>query len=184
MFDIFFFFSSRRRHTRYWRDWSSDVCSSDLLLPKRLAMPVFCSDPLSSVAYATEEVLLVLSLGGLAALHLAWYVAVVIAVLLVVVVASCRQTCRAYPNGGGAYTVASANLGRSAGLAASALLVTYFPPVGCWAVAGAGPLPPARGVRAARAVAVFGGFWVLRRLMTWGGKGRRHPPVRSRTAPA
>jgi hypothetical protein len=98
----------------------------ETLLPKRLAMPVFCSDPLSSVAYATEEVLLVLSLGGLASLHLAWYVAVVIAVLLVVVVASYRQTCRAYPNGGGAYTVASVNLGRSAGLAAaSALLVDY-----------------------------------------------------------
>src|SRR3954452_2518880 len=84
---------------------------SDTLLPKWLAMPVFCSDPLSSVAYATEEILLILSLGGLAFLHLAWYVAAVIVVLLVVVIASYRQTCRAYPNGGGAYTVASANLG-------------------------------------------------------------------------
>jgi hypothetical protein len=42
----------------------------DTLLPKRLALPVFCSDPLSSVAYATEEILLMLSLGGLALLHL------------------------------------------------------------------------------------------------------------------
>ena len=51
---------------------------SDTLLPKTLAMPVFCSDPLSSVAYATEQILLILSLGGLAFLHLAWYVAAVI----------------------------------------------------------------------------------------------------------
>ena len=83
---------------------------SDTLLPKRLAMPVFCSDPLSSVAYATEEILLVLGLGGVALLHLSWYVAAAIVVLLAVVVASYRQTCHAYPNGGGAYTVASANL--------------------------------------------------------------------------
>jgi hypothetical protein len=95
---------------------------SETLLPK-LAMPVFCSDPLSSVAYATEEILLILSLGGLAFFHLAWYVAAAIVVLLAVVVASYRQTCRAYPNGGGAYSVACANLGQSAGLvAASALL--------------------------------------------------------------
>ena len=84
---------------------------SETLLPKKLAMPVFCSDPLSSVAYATEEILLILSLGGLAFLHLAWYVAAVIVALLAVVIASYRQTCRAYPNGGGAYTVARANLG-------------------------------------------------------------------------
>ena len=92
---------------------------SETLLPKKLAMPVFCSDPLSSVAYATEEILLILSLGGLAFLHLAWYVAAVIVALLAVVIASYRQTCRAYPNGGGAYTVARANLGESAGLAAA-----------------------------------------------------------------
>src|SRR5213076_944066 len=98
----------------------------DTLLPKRLALPVFCSDPLSSVAYATEEILLILSLGGLAFLHLAWYVAAAIVALLAVVIASYRQTCRDYPNGGDAYTVASTNLGRSAGLAAaSALLVDY-----------------------------------------------------------
>ena len=92
---------------------------SETLLPKKLAMPVFCSDPLSSVAYATEEILLILSLAGLAFLHLAWYVAAVIVALLAVVIASSRQTGRAYPNGGGAYTVARANLGESAGLAAA-----------------------------------------------------------------
>ena len=110
---------------------------SETLLPKKLAMPVFCSDPLSSVAYATEEILLILSLGGLAFLHLAWYVAAVIVVLLAVVIASYRQTCRAYPNGGGAYTVARANLGESAGLAAaSALLVDYVLTVAVSVVAG------------------------------------------------
>ena len=110
---------------------------SDTLLPKKLAMPVFCSDPLSSVAYATEEILLILSLGGLAFFHLAWYASGAIVVLLAVVVASYRQTCKAYPNGGGAYAVASANLGRSAGLtAASALLVDYVLTVAVSVVAG------------------------------------------------
>src|SRR6266511_462713 len=72
----------------------------ETLLPKKLAMPVFCSDPLSSNAYATEEM------------------------LRAVVVASYRQTCSAYPTGGGAYAVSRANLGRNAALvAASALLV-------------------------------------------------------------
>src|SRR5437899_11208197 len=81
----------------------------ETLLPKRLALPVFCSDPLSSVAYATEEILLILALGGASLLHLAWYVAAVIVALLVVVIASYRQTCYAYPNGGGAYAVSTDN---------------------------------------------------------------------------
>jgi hypothetical protein len=75
---------------------------------------VYCSDPLSSVAYATEEILLILSLGGLAFFHFAWYVAAVIVALSAVVIASYRQTCRAYPNGGGGYTVTRTNLGESA----------------------------------------------------------------------
>src|SRR5205807_8890697 len=87
---------------------------SETLLPKRLALPVFCSDPLSSVAYATEEILLILALGGAGLLHLTWYVGAVIVVLLIVVVASYRQTCYAYPNGGGAYVVSSENLGETA----------------------------------------------------------------------
>jgi hypothetical protein len=89
-------------------------------------LPVFCSDPLSSNAYATEEILLVLSLGGLTLLHLTWPVAAVVIVLLIVVVASYRQTCHASPNGGAAYAVRRANLRRDAALAAaSALLVDY-----------------------------------------------------------
>src|SRR5215218_11372317 len=84
----------------------------ETLLPKKLALPVFCSDPLSSNAYATEEILLMLSVGGLAMLHLAPWVASAVVLLLVVVVASYRQTCHAYPNGGGAYAVSRENLGR------------------------------------------------------------------------
>ena len=96
------------------------------LLPKWIALPVFASDPLSSVAYATEEILLVLSLGGIALLHLATPAAIGVVVLLAVVVASYRQTVYEYPHGGGAYQVAGQNLGRGFGLvAASALLVDY-----------------------------------------------------------
>src|SRR3954454_20267096 len=93
------------------------------LLPKRLALPVFCSDPLSSVAYATEQIVLVLGLGGLALLHLTPWVALCVVALLVIVVSTYRQPCFAYPNGGGAYTVSKENLGARASLvAASALL--------------------------------------------------------------
>src|SRR5213078_4702445 len=109
----------------------------DTLLPKRLALPVFCSDPLSSVAYATQEILLVLSLGGLALLTMAWWVALAVIVLLVLVVASYRQTCYAYPTGGGAYAVSRANLGsRAALVAASALLVDYVLTVAVSVAAG------------------------------------------------
>ncbi len=92
----------------------------DTLLPKRLALPVFCSDPLSSVAYATEQIVLVLGLGGLALLHLTPWVAAAVVLLLAIVVASYRQTCYAYPNGGGAYAVSRENLGEDASLVAAA----------------------------------------------------------------
>ncbi|MFJ9829175.1 APC family permease [Streptomyces sp. NPDC101160] len=109
----------------------------ETLLPKRLALPIFCSDPLSSVAYATEEILLILALGGLAVLHLAWWAAIGIVVLLLVVVASYRQTCYAYPGGGGAYIVSSENLGTTAALtAASALLIDYVMTVAVSVVSG------------------------------------------------
>src|SRR3954453_4118565 len=109
----------------------------DTLLPKRLALPVFCSDPLSSVAYATEQIVLVLGLGGLALLHLTAWVALAVVLLLVIVVASYRQTCYAYPNGGGAYAVSRENLGENASLvAASALLIDYVLTVAVSVVAG------------------------------------------------
>ena len=96
------------------------------LLPKRLALPVFASDALSSVAYATEQILLVLSAGGLALLHFTWYAAAGVAFLMLVVVASYRQNVHAYPSGGGDYEVATVNLGRRAGVTvASALMVDY-----------------------------------------------------------
>ncbi len=98
----------------------------DTELPKRLALPIFASDPLSSVAYATQEVLVVLTLGGTAYLYLTPYLAAGVVLLLIVVVASYRQLVQAYPTGGGDYEVASKNLGRGAGVTvASALLVDY-----------------------------------------------------------
>src|SRR5256885_10194617 len=98
----------------------------ETLLPKKLALPVFCSDPLSSVAYATEQIVLVLGLGGLALLGLTPWLAGAVVVLLVVVVGSYRQTCDAYPNRGGAHALSRDNLGEDAALvAASALLIDY-----------------------------------------------------------
>jgi amino acid transporter len=109
----------------------------ETLLPKRLALPIFASDPLSSVAYATQEILLILTLGGLAYLHLAPWVGLAVAVLLTVVVISYRQVVRAYPSGGGSYEVASRNLGRSAGLVvAAALMVDYIMTVAVSVAAG------------------------------------------------
>jgi amino acid transporter len=107
------------------------------LLPKRIALPVFASDPLSSVAYATQEILLVLTLGGMAYLYLTPYVGLGVVVLLAVVVLSYRQVVRAYPSGGGSYEVATTNLGPSAGLVvAAALLVDYVMTVAVSVAAG------------------------------------------------
>jgi amino acid transporter len=97
-----------------------------MLLPKRLALPIFSSDALSSVAYATQEVLLMLGLAGTAYLFLTPWLAGAVALLLAIVVASYRQVVHAYPSGGGDYEVATKNLGRFAGLTvASALLTDY-----------------------------------------------------------
>ena len=96
------------------------------LLPKKIALPVFASDALSSVAYATEEILIVLSVGGIALFSYTPWVAVAVGLLMLVVVASYRQNVHAYPSGGGDYEVASTNLGPRVGLAvASALMVDY-----------------------------------------------------------
>src|SRR3712207_679866 len=98
----------------------------ETLLPKRIALPVFASDALSSVAYAPDEILLTLSLAGLAAYAFSWKIALLVAVVMLVVVASYRQNVHAYPSGGGDYEVATVNLGPQAGLTvASALLVDY-----------------------------------------------------------
>jgi amino acid transporter len=100
--------------------------SGESLLPKSLALPIFASDPLSSVAYATQEILIVLTLAGTAFLFLAPWLAVVVVLLLATVVLSYRQVVHAYPSGGGDYEVAMKNHGQFAGLTvASALLVDY-----------------------------------------------------------
>ncbi|MBO0855357.1 MAG: APC family permease [Nocardia sp.] len=96
------------------------------LLPKRIALPVFASDALSSVAYAPEEIFLVLSTAGLSAYVYAPWIGVAVAAVMAVVVASYRQNVHAYPSGGGDYEVATVNLGPMAGLTVgSALLVDY-----------------------------------------------------------
>ena len=96
------------------------------LLPKRLALPIFASDALSSVAYAPQELLMILLTGGLAFLAFSPWVAAAVVVLLIVVVVSYRQLIKAYPSGGGDYEVAQKNLGETAGVVvASALLVDY-----------------------------------------------------------
>jgi amino acid transporter len=96
------------------------------LLPKFLALPVFSSDPLSSVAYATEEMMLVLVAAGVATLSYRLPIAFAIAALLAVVVTSYRQTVKAYPRGGGSYIVARENLGTVPGLIAAAAILTDY----------------------------------------------------------
>ncbi|HEX9775548.1 MAG TPA: APC family permease [Actinomycetota bacterium] len=96
------------------------------LLPKLLALPVFASDALSSNAYATEEILLILIMAGTMHFGLSIPIAGAVAVLLAIVIVSYRQTVRAYPRGGGSYIVSRDNLGIMPGLvAAAALLVDY-----------------------------------------------------------
>jgi amino acid transporter len=98
----------------------------ETLIPKRIALPVFASDALSSVAYAPDEVFLTLSLAGASAYAFSWKIGILVAVVMLTVVASYRQNVHAYPSGGGDYEVATVNLGQSAGVTvASALLVDY-----------------------------------------------------------
>lgn len=98
----------------------------DTLLRKRIALPVFASDALSSVSYAPDEILLTLSLAGMAGFAFSWQIGLAVAVVMFVVVLSYRQNVHAYPSGGGDYEVATANIGPNAGLTvASALLVDY-----------------------------------------------------------
>jgi len=108
------------------------------LLPKILALPVFASDALSSVAYATEEIMRVLILAGVGALFKSIPISIAVGILMTIVVISYRQTVRAYPNGGGAYIVTHENLGVLPGLiAAAALLTDYILTVAVSIAAGA-----------------------------------------------
>ena len=80
------------------------------LLPKRIALPVFASDALSSVAYAPDEIMLTLSLAGMGALVISPWVGAMVGVVLLTVVASYRQNVHAYPSGGGNYEVVTTNI--------------------------------------------------------------------------
>jgi amino acid transporter len=134
----------------------------ETLLPKWLALPIFASDPLSSVAYATEEIVLVLASGGAAYLAFSKWVAAIIAVLLVVVILSYRQTVHAYPSGGGAFAVSLDNFGENAALtAAAALLVDYVMTVAVSVVAGVVGITSAAPGLQKHAVALSVGFVVL-----------------------
>src|SRR5690606_9978698 len=129
------------------------------LLPKRLALPVFSSDALSSVTYAPDEIILTLALAGVGAAVLSPWVGLAVGVVFVVVVACYRQVVRAYPSGGGDYEVATTNLGPRAGLTvASALLVDYVLTVAVSVSAGTqyavAALPALRGREVLVAVAV------------------------------
>jgi amino acid transporter len=100
--------------------------AEDELLPIPLALPIFAADAISSVAYATEAAMVVLLTAGLSALHIALPISIAVALLMAIVIASYRQTVRAYETSGGAYVVARENLGTLPSLvAAAALLVDY-----------------------------------------------------------
>ena len=135
----------------------------ETLLPKKIALPVFCSDPISSVAYATEQIVLVLGTAGAASfLGLAAPIAIGVAFLMAVVVASYRQTCYAYPSGGGAYIVSKENLGEKAALTAgAALLVDYVMTVAVSVVSGVVAITSAFTSLAPHAVALSAGAVVL-----------------------
>jgi amino acid transporter len=98
----------------------------ETLLPKTLALPIFASDPLSSVAYATESALVVLIAASAAAAYLVFPISIAIAALLAIVVASYRQTVQVYETSGGAYIVAKDNLGTLPSLVGAAALLTDY----------------------------------------------------------
>jgi amino acid transporter len=132
------------------------------LLPKWLALPVFASDPLSSVAYATEEAMLVLSLAGAAAFSWLTPLSLGIATLLLIVIVSYRQTIKAYPDGGGAFIVANDNLGiRTGTVAAAALLTDYVLTVSVSVAAGVAAITSAAPALLPYRVVMALGFVVL-----------------------
>ena len=132
------------------------------LLPRILALPVFASDPLSSNAYATEQMMLVLVTAGTGALAARIPIAIAIAAMLTLVVVSYRQTVRAYPRGGGSYIVARENLGTLPGLvAAAAVLIDYVLTVAVSVVAGSVAITSAVPALAEHRVALSIGLVIL-----------------------
>ena len=98
----------------------------ETLLPKTLALPIFASDPISSVAYATEAALAVLVAVSLSSRHLVFPISIGISALLAIVVLSYRQGIKAYASSGGSYVFAKENLGTLPGLVAAAALLTLY----------------------------------------------------------
>jgi amino acid transporter len=132
------------------------------LLSKKLALPIFASDPLSSVAYATEAALVVLVTASVASAYLVLPISLAIAALLAIVVVSYRQTVRAYETSGGAYVVARDNLGKLPSLVAgAALLVDYVLTVAVSVAAGVLALTSAAPALEQHRVALSLGFIVL-----------------------
>ncbi len=132
------------------------------LLPKILALPVFSSDALSSVAYATEQILVVLVAVSVASARLVMPISIAIATLMTIVILSYRQTVRAYPNGGGSYIVSKDNLGTFPGLlAAAALLTDYVLTVSVSVVAGVFAITSAVPTLSSHKVALSIGFVAL-----------------------
>ena len=148
----------------------------ETLLPKRIALPVFASDALSSVAYAPDEVFIMLSLAGASAYVWSWKIGIAVALVMAAVVASYRQNVHAYPSGGGDYEVATVNLGRGAGTTvASALLVDYVLTVAVSISSGA--------QYAASAIGALSGheatFATVLVIAADGDEPARHPRVRA-----
>src|SRR5438477_6114073 len=134
----------------------------ETLLPKTLALPIFASDPLSSVAYATEAALVVLVGTSLTSAHLVMPVSIAIAAVLGIVVLSYTQTVKAYETSGGAYVVAKENLGTLPSLvAAAALLVDYVLTVAVSVAAGVLAITSTAPSLAAHKVGISLGFIVL-----------------------
>jgi amino acid transporter len=142
----------------------------ETLLSKKLALPIFASDPLSSVAYATEAALVVLVAASATAASLVLPISVAIAIVLAIVVLSYRQTVRAYQTSGGAYVVAKENLGKLPSLvAAAALLVDYVLTVAVSVAAGVLALTSAAPALESHAVALSLGFVALITLVNLRG---------------
>ncbi len=140
------------------------------LLPKHLALPIFASDPLSSVAYAPQELLLILSLGGVAFLAFAPWVALAVIVLLATIVVSYRRLIKAYPGGGGDYEVAYKNLGEKPALVvASALLVDYILTVAVSVASGVDNIISALPVLNDARIELAAGFVILLAAMNLRG---------------
>ncbi|MDO8793462.1 MAG: APC family permease [Vicinamibacterales bacterium] len=128
-------------------------------LSRTTGLAILSSDALSSVAYATEEILRVLLIGGIAALSLVTPIGIIIAITLAVVVFSYRQTIHAYPSGGGAYIVAKENLGTTPSLvAAASLLIDYVLTVAVSVAAGVAAITSALPALAEHRLALALGF--------------------------